>query len=217
MPKGAFTPSVSFDAGWSSLVARRAHNPKVVGSNPAPATNPVLSAPNKDSTMLKKPLFWGFFVHGEKVAVKEQQLEEMLKPTVEALGFELWGIEYLSQGKHSVLCLYIESENGINVDDCAEVSRQVGSLLDVEEAITGDYTLEVSSPGMDRLLFKLEQYSAYIGSVIELRLRSPFEGRRKFKGVLKGLEGEDIVIQVDNHEYLLPQGAVEKARIQSHS
>ena len=151
------------------------------------------------------------------MAVKEKQLEEMLKPTVEALGFELWGIEYLSQGKHSVLCLYIESENGINVDDCAEVSRQVGSLLDVEEAITGDYTLEVSSPGMDRLLFKLEQYSAYIGSVIELRLRSPFEGRRKFKGVLKGLEGEDIVIQVDNHEYLLPQGAVEKARIQSHS
>ena len=151
------------------------------------------------------------------MAVKQQQLQDMLRPTVDALGFELWGIEYLSQGKHSVLCVYIESENGINVDDCAQVSHQVGSLLDVEDAITGEYTLEVSSPGMDRLLFKLDQYPAYIGELIEIRLRSPFEGRRKFRGVLKGIEGGDIVIQVDNHEYLLPQNAVEKARIQSHS
>lgn len=167
--------------------------------------------------MLKKPLFWGFFVHGEKVAVKEQQLQDMLKPTVEALGFELWGIEYLSQGRHSVLCIYIESENGINVDDCAQVSHQVGSLLDVEDTIAGEYTLEVSSPGMDRLLFKLDQYPAYIGEGIELRLRSPIEGRRKFKGVLKGIEGEDVVVQVDSHEYLLPHNVVEKARIQPHS
>jgi len=151
------------------------------------------------------------------VAVKERQLEDMLKPTVEGLGFELWGIEYISQGKHSVLCIYIESENGINVDDCAQVSHQVGSLLDVEEAITGEYTLEVSSPGMDRLLFKLDQYPAYIGEEIEMRLRTAFEGRRKFKGVLKGIEGEDIVVEVDNHEYLLPHDAVDKARIQSRS
>jgi len=149
--------------------------------------------------------------------VKERQLQDMLKPTVEALGFELWGIEYMSQGRHSVLCIYIESDNGINVDDCARVSHQVGSLLDVEDTITGEYTLEVSSPGMDRLLFKLGQYPAYIGEEIELRLRRPFEGRRKFKGVLKGIEGEDIVVQVDNHEYLLPHDAVEKARIQSRS
>ncbi len=151
------------------------------------------------------------------MAVKEQQLQEMLRPTVEALGFELWGIEYLSQGRHSVLCIYIESDKGITVDDCASVSHQIGSLLDVEGSITGEYTLEVSSPGMDRLLFKLEHYPAYIGEEIELRLRSPFDGRRKFKGLLKGLEGDDIVVQVDNHEYLLPYDAVEKARIQSRS
>ena len=151
------------------------------------------------------------------MAVKERQLEDMLKPTVEGLGFELWGIEYISQGRHSVLCIYIESDNGINVDDCAQVSHQVGSLLDVEDAITGEYTLEVSSPGMDRLLFKLDQYPAYVGEEIEMRLRTPFEGRRKFKGVLKGIEGEDIVVEVDNHEYLLPHDAVDKARIQSRS
>ncbi len=149
------------------------------------------------------------------MAVKEQQLQDMLEPTVKAMGFELWGIEYISQGRHSVLCIYIESDQGITADDCAGVSHQVSSVLDVEDTISGEYTLEVSSPGMDRLLFKLAQYAAYVGEGIELRLRSPFEGRRKFKGVLKGIEGEDIVVQVDNHEYLLPYSAVEKARIQS--
>lgn len=148
------------------------------------------------------------------MASKEQQLTEMLAPTVEALGFELWGLEYLSQGRHSVLRIYIESEDGITVDDCAAVSEQVGSLLDVEDPITGEYTLEVSSPGMDRLLFSLNQFPAYVGEVMELRLRTPFEGRRKFKGILQGIEGEDVVIRVDDHEYLLPHDAIEKARIE---
>jgi len=148
------------------------------------------------------------------VASKDQQITDMLQPTVEALGFELWGVEYQSQGRHSLVRLYIDSPDGINVGDCATVSEQASSLLDVEDPIAGEYTLEVSSPGMDRLLFKLEQYAGYVGETVELRLRSPFEGRRKFKGVLKGIEGEDVVIQVDDHEYLLPHGAIDKARVQ---
>ena len=148
------------------------------------------------------------------MATKEQQIQALLEPTVEAMGFELWGIEYQSQGKYSILRIFIDSGNGINVDDCAAVSEQAGSVLDVEEPITGEYTLEVSSPGMDRLLFKLEQYPAYVGEIVELRLRTAFEGRRKFKGVLKGIEGEDVVIHVDDHEYLLPVSAIEKARVQ---
>ncbi len=148
------------------------------------------------------------------MASKEQQIQTLLEPTVEALGFELWGLEYLSQGRHSLLRVYIEHENGISVDDCAAVSEQVGSVLDVEDPITGEYTLEVSSPGMDRLLFKLEQYPAYSGEPVELRLRRAFEGRRKFKGILKGIEGDDVVVQVDEHEYLLPHSAIEKARVQ---
>ena len=148
------------------------------------------------------------------MATREQQIEEMLAPTVEALGFELWGLEYLSQGRHSLLRLYIEHENGISVDDCAAVSEQVSAVLDVEDPITGEYTLEVSSPGMDRLLFKLGQYPAYSGEEVDIRLRSAFEGRRKFKGILKGIEGEDVVVQVDDHEYLLPHSAIEKARVQ---
>ena len=135
-------------------------------------------------------------------------------PTVEALGFELWGLEYLSQGRHTLLRLYIDSSDGITVDDCATVSEQVSAVLDVEDPITGEYTLEVSSPGMDRLLFRLEQYPAYVGDVIELRLRTAFEGRRKYKGILKGIEGEDIVVHVDDHEYLIPHDAIDKARIE---
>jgi ribosome maturation factor RimP len=147
------------------------------------------------------------------LAAKDQQIQALLEPTIEALGFELWGLEYLSQGRHTLLRLYIDGENGVTVDDCASVSRQVGGILDVEDPISGDYTLEVSSPGLDRLLFKQEQYLGYVGEWIEIRLRVPFEGRRKFKGTLKGIEGDDVVVQVDDHEFLLPHSAVDRAQV----
>ena len=148
------------------------------------------------------------------MATREQQLTELLEPTVEALGFELWGVEYVASGKHTLLRLYIDAEQGITVDNCAAVSEQVSAVMDVEDPISSEYTLEVSSPGMDRLLFKLDQYPAYVGEWVELRLRSPFEGRRKFLGVLKGIEGDEVVIHVDDHEYLLPHSAIDKARVQ---
>jgi ribosome maturation factor RimP len=148
------------------------------------------------------------------VASKDQQIGEMLQTTVVALGYQLWGVEYTPQGRHSIVRIFIDSPAGISVDDCASVSAQVSSILDVEDPITGEYTLEVSSPGTDRLLFKLEQYSSYVGEMVELRLRSAFEGRRKFKGVLKGIEGDEVVIQIDDHDLLLPFDAIEKARVQ---
>jgi ribosome maturation factor RimP len=147
------------------------------------------------------------------VAGREDKIQELLEPTVEALGFNLWGLELLSQGRHSLLRVYIDGENGVNVDDCAEVSRQVSGVMDVEDPISGEYTLEVSSPGVDRFLFRMDHYLAYVGEWIELRLHAPIEGRRKFKGTLKGIEGEDVVVQVDNHEYLLPHSAIEKAQV----
>jgi len=147
------------------------------------------------------------------LASREEKLQALLEPTVAALGFELWGLEHLSQGRHSLLRLYIDGENGVTVDDCAEVSRHVSGVLDVEDPISGEYTLEVSSPGVDRLLFRLDHYPLYVGEWIELRMRTPFEGRRKFKGTLKGIEGEDVVIQIDDEEYLLPHGAIERAQV----
>ena len=147
------------------------------------------------------------------MSAKMKLLQELIEPSVTALGFELWGIEFLSQGKHSTLRVYIDSENGITVDDCAAVSHQVSGIMDVEDPIAGNYTLEVSSPGMDRPLFTLEQFEAYAGSVIQVRLRIAFEGRRKFKGVLNGVEGDDILVVVDNEEYMLPIEYIDRANI----
>lgn len=147
------------------------------------------------------------------MSAREEKLQTLLEPSVTALGFELWGVEYLAQGKHSVLRLYIESENGVQVDDCARVSEQVGAVLDVEEPISGEYLLEVSSPGIDRRLFTLEQCASYAGEPIEVKLRRPFEGRRKFSGVLRGVEEQDLVVLVDDHEYLLPFDDVDRAQL----
>lgn len=144
---------------------------------------------------------------------KESRLAELLAPTVESLGFELWGLELLSPNRHPTLRLYIEGENGVTVDDCARVSRHVSGVLDVEDPIQGEYTLEVSSPGVDRLLFRPSQYLPYVGEPIDVRLRFPFEGRRRFKGWLMGLEGEDVVVGVDDHEYLLPLKQIDRARV----
>ncbi|RTE64671.1 ribosome maturation factor RimP [Amphritea opalescens] len=147
------------------------------------------------------------------MSAKLSVLQELIEPSVVALGYQLWGIEMVSQGRHSMLRIYIDAENGIGVDDCANVSRQVSGILDVEDPISGEYTLEVSSPGMDRPLFTLEQYKAFVGHVLQVKLRMPFDGRRRFKGVLKGFEDEDIVLVVDQEEYLLPIDHIDKANI----
>ncbi|WP_437881611.1 ribosome maturation factor RimP [Pseudomonas sp. LRF_L74] len=144
---------------------------------------------------------------------KLEQLQALLAPVVESLGYECWGIEFLSQGKHSILRVYIDHANGILVEDCEAVSRQVSGVLDVEDPITTEYSLEVSSPGMDRPLFTLEQFSAHAGEQVKIKLRSPFEGRRNFQGLLRGVEEQDVVVQVDDHEYLLPIELVDKANI----
>lgn len=144
---------------------------------------------------------------------KADQLSEIISPVVTSLGFGFWGLEYISQGRHSTIRIYIDADEGITVDDCAKVSHQVSAVMDVEDPISGEYTLEVSSPGMDRLLFTLEQFGQYLNNIIEVRLRMPFEGRRKFKGQLTGIEGEDIVIYVDGEEYLLPVDSIDKAQV----
>jgi ribosome maturation factor RimP len=148
------------------------------------------------------------------VATKEETLKAMIAPVVEALGCEFWGLEYLSSGRSALLRIYIDrAEEGVTVEDCEKVSRQVSSLMDVEDPISGEYTLEVSSPGLERPLYNLEQFQRYVGEDVALKLRFPYEGRRKFKGRLNGVEGEDILLVVDDHEYLFPVDSVEKANV----
>ncbi|MBO3276695.1 Ribosome maturation factor RimP [compost metagenome] len=144
---------------------------------------------------------------------KLEQLQALLAPVVEALGYECWGLEYISQGRHSLLRVYIDRPEGILIDDCEAVSRQVSGVLDVEDPISGEYTLEVSSPGMDRPLFTLDQFARYVGEQVKIKLRTPFERRRNFQGILRGVEEQDVVVLVDNHEYLLPIESIDKANI----
>ncbi|BBI43924.1 ribosome maturation factor RimP [Pseudomonas syringae pv. actinidiae] len=150
---------------------------------------------------------------GVQVSSKLEQLQGLLAPVVVALGYQCWGIDFSSQGKHSVLRIYIDKEGGVLVDDCAIVSRQISGVLDVEDPISTEYTLEVSSPGMERPLFTIEQFASYAGEQVRIKLRSPFEGRRNFQGLLRGVEEQDVVVQVEDHEFLLPIDLIDKADI----
>ena len=137
----------------------------------------------------------------------------MLRPAVEQVGKELLGIEYISAGNHSVLRLFIDHENGIDVDDCAEVSRHVSAILDVEDPISTEYGLEVSSPGMDRPLFDKEHYEAVIGETITVKLSIPLNGRRKFKGPLVAIENDTLIVAVDGIDYEIVLSNVMKANL----
>ena len=150
---------------------------------------------------------------GDVVKKSETLIAEMITPTVEALGLELWGIEHGGQGKNSLLRIYIDSEEGITIDDCERVSRQVSAILDVEDPIAGEYTLEVSSPGMDRPLFTEEQFKRYVGEVVNVRTRGPINGRRKFKGTLVEVSDGTVVINIDGEDYQLPHADIDKASL----
>lgn len=142
-----------------------------------------------------------------------KQIEELLEPGVNALGYELLGLEFLSQGRHSVLRLYIDRPDGITVEDCERVSHQVSGVLEVEDPIKGQYTLEVSSPGLERPLFKPEHFERFIGEQVQLRLVRPLDGRRKFKGRLLGLRDGSVVIELDGQELMLPWEDIDKAHL----
>lgn len=147
------------------------------------------------------------------MASKHDLLTALLQPVVASLDCELWGLELFSKGRETVVRLYIDRADGVTLEDCEKVSRQVSSVMDVEDPIASEYTLEVSSPGMDRPLYTLDQFARYIGEQVSIRLRSAFEGRRKFTGLLNGVEDEDVLVVVDDNEYLLPIELIEKANI----
>lgn len=140
-------------------------------------------------------------------------ITELIDTTIQALGLDLWGVELLQQGKYSLLRIYIEREEGVTIEDCEKVSRQVSALMDVEDPIAGEYTLEVSSPGMDRPLFSIEHYSQYVGSEVDLKLRRPLDGRRKFKGQIIKVSGDIVGLSVEGSEYDLEFSDIEKASI----
>lgn len=144
---------------------------------------------------------------------KEQEIEVLLAPVVSGQGCEIWGVEFTAQGRHSRLRIFIDKDDGITVEDCENVSRHASDVLDVADIITGAYTLEVSSPGMDRTLFKPEQFSRSTGETVDIRLHLAFEGQKHFVGVLAAFENDEAYVHVGEEEYVFPIENVQRARI----
>ncbi|MCH9644146.1 MAG: ribosome maturation factor RimP [Gammaproteobacteria bacterium] len=129
------------------------------------------------------------------------KLHDLIEQTVTSTGFEFVGCEFQQQPRQSLLRVYVDGENGINLDSCADISRQLASVLDVEDVIKGSYSLEVSSPGLARPLFKIDDYKRFIGKTVKLKSRLPMEGRRNFKGILQAVNDDDaIVVQLEEGE-----------------
>ncbi|MFZ7203378.1 ribosome maturation factor RimP [Avibacterium avium] len=147
------------------------------------------------------------------MATLEDKLSDLLKGSIEDLGCELWGIECQRAGRFLTVRIYIDKEGGVSVDDCADVSRQVSAILDVEDPIADKYNLEVSSPGVDRPLFTLEQYQRYIGEEIVVHLRIPVLERRKWQGKLEKIENDMITLLVDGQPQVLVFGNIQKANV----
>jgi ribosome maturation factor RimP len=141
------------------------------------------------------------------------QLWDLLEPVVTGLGYELVEIEYQPNPKHGVLRIFIDQPDGIQLDDCQEVSNQVSALLDVEDPIPGHYNLEVSSPGLDRPLNKVEDFERFTGEMVKIKTGMAIDGQRNFKGLLRGIEGDDITIEFDGKRVSLPLASIEKARL----
>ena len=147
------------------------------------------------------------------MATLEQNLKEMLTPAIEDLGCELWGIECQRAGRFMTVRLFIDKDGGVGIEDCADVSRQVSAILDVEDPIADKYNLEVSSPGLDRPLFPLAQFERFVGQDVSIHLRIPVADRRKWQGKLEKVDNDMITLVVDGQEQVFVFGNVQKANV----
>ncbi len=141
------------------------------------------------------------------------ELAELLEPTVEGLGYELADLEVKLGGRNGVVRLFIDQPDGIGLDDCEKVSLAVSALLDVEDPLPGHYDLEVSSPGVNRKLTKAVHFERFAGDEVKVEMRFPIEGRKRFRGLLKSSDAENIVVVVDGEEHSLPIATIDTARL----
>ena len=144
---------------------------------------------------------------------RHNELMELLEPVITALGYEMLGIEYFKQKDGSMLRLYIDNDAGITIDDCTRVNHQVIGVLDVHDPIKEKYLLEISSPGLDRPLFTLEQFKRYPGQEVKMRLREKLDGRRMIRGVIKAVEEKAVIVSDDGVDYLIPADVIDLAHL----
>ena len=149
----------------------------------------------------------------EQMYRQNQILIDLLQPVITVMGYELWGLEHISRTQGSLLRIYIDKSDGITLSDCERVSKQATGILDVNDPISGAYNLEVSSPGLDRLLFTLEQCSRYLGSQVRIKLSMKLDGKKNITGELREVTTETILIQREDDEFSVPVDMVEKARL----
>jgi len=145
--------------------------------------------------------------------VTGDEIQKLIEPTIERLGYELTDLEVRLSGQGGLLRLTIDKPEGIDLDDCEKVSHAVGALLDVEDPVPGNYSLEVSSPGLDRKLTKVEHFQRFEGETLKVTMRFPIEGRRRFRGILKSSDDENIVVEVDGESHSLPLTMIDTARL----
>lgn len=141
------------------------------------------------------------------------KLNDLIKSAIEKMGYELTDLEVKTQGREQLVSIFIDNLTGINIEDCEIVSRQISLLLDVENPISGKYILEVSSPGLDRKLTKLNHFKRFIGNELRVKLLRSMDGRRNFRGKLLSASKENIKVQVDGQLYKLPIDMIEIARL----
>jgi ribosome maturation factor RimP len=141
------------------------------------------------------------------------ELAKLLEPAIERLGYELADLEVRLGGKGGLVRVFIDKPEGIDLDDCEKVSRAVSALLDVEDPVPGNYNLEVSSPGLDRKLTKVEHFQRFEGEIVKVQMRFPIEGRRRFRGTLVSSDDENIVVDVDGESHSLPLKTIDTARL----
>ena len=141
------------------------------------------------------------------------EIARLLEPAIERLGYELIDLEAKLGGKGGLVRLYIDKPEGIDLEDCEKVSLAVSALLDVEDPIPGNYNLEVSSPGLDRKLTKIEHFQRFAGETVKVQMRFPIAGRRRFRGTLVSSDEENIVVEVDGESHSLPLKTIDTARL----
>ncbi|MBL7003086.1 MAG: ribosome maturation factor RimP [Gammaproteobacteria bacterium] len=137
----------------------------------------------------------------------------MFAPVVESMGFELVGVDFSSSEHHGHLRVYIDHPDGITLENCTDVSRQLSALLDVEDPIQVAFDLEVSSPGLNRPLFKISDFEKYIGHMVKTKLAIPLNNRRNFKGTIIAVEGDSIELDIDHERFKLPFNSIAKANL----
>ncbi len=145
------------------------------------------------------------------MAIKDQ-IAQLITPTIETLGYELWAVTYV-QGGAKTIKVYIDHEDGISLDDCSLVSGHVSAILDVEDPISTEYSLEVSSPGVERELFTLEHYQRYIDQEVQLKLMRPIEKNKKITGKISKVVEKSIYIIVENNELEVDFNIINKGNL----